>query len=120
MLAEGACAYVSKDTSPNELEKVISFVAEHGYYYQGVTAGYLPHGVSNIKSYLPGITNKEMQFLQLSCTDMSYNDIAAKLNVSVRTVENYRDSLFRKLNTRNRLGVAIFAIRSGLAGNASY
>jgi DNA-binding NarL/FixJ family response regulator len=36
------------------------------------------------------------------------------MEISPRTVDNYRDSLFIKLNVKSRVGLAIFAIKSGV------
>ena len=40
-------------------------------------------------------------------------EIADKMNCSPRTVENYRDSLFEKLETKSRIGLAMYAIKNG-------
>ena len=36
------------------------------------------------------------------------------MHISPRTVDNYRDALFLKLNVKSRVGLAIYAIRCGL------
>jgi DNA-binding CsgD family transcriptional regulator len=45
---------------------------------------------------------------------MTYKEIARLMEISPRTVDNYRDSLFIKLNVKSRVGLAIFAIKSGV------
>jgi DNA-binding NarL/FixJ family response regulator len=44
---------------------------------------------------------------------MTHKEIAAEMQVSPRTVDGYRDSLFRKLNVSSRVGIAIYAIKNG-------
>jgi DNA-binding NarL/FixJ family response regulator len=41
-------------------------------------------------------------------------EIADKMNVSSRTVDGYRDELFKKLNVQSRIGLVLFAIKNGL------
>jgi len=60
------------------------------------------------------LARNELEFLKLASTDMTYKEIALQMNLSPRTVENYRDSLFLKLNVRSRVGMAIYAIRCGI------
>jgi DNA-binding NarL/FixJ family response regulator len=45
---------------------------------------------------------------------MSYKDIADKMFISPRTVDNYRNTLFEKLKVRTRVGLVMFAIKNGL------
>jgi DNA-binding NarL/FixJ family response regulator len=36
------------------------------------------------------------------------------LEVKTRTVDNYRDSLFEKLNIKNRAGLVLYAVKNKL------
>jgi DNA-binding NarL/FixJ family response regulator len=45
---------------------------------------------------------------------MTYKEIADKMKLSQRTVEGYRDDLFKKLNVISRVGLVVFAIKHGL------
>ena len=45
---------------------------------------------------------------------MTYKEIADKMFLSPKTVEGYRDSIYEKLNIKNRIGLVLFAIRNGL------
>jgi len=49
--------------------------------------------------------------LQLACSDATYKQIAATMHVSERTVDGYRENLFKKLNVQSRTGMALEAIR---------
>ena len=55
---------------------------------------------------------REAEFLSYVCTDLTYKEIADKMKVSVRTVDGYRESLFKKLNVRNRTGLVIWQLTS--------
>jgi DNA-binding NarL/FixJ family response regulator len=61
------------------------------------------------------LSEKEKEFLRLICSDTTYKDIAAKMFVSPRTVDEYRNNLFEKLKVKSRVGLVMYAIRHGLA-----
>ena len=55
---------------------------------------------------------KEKEFLRLICTELTYKDIAERLFVSPRTIDDYRNSLFEKLKVHTRMGLAMYAIKN--------
>ncbi len=63
---------------------------------------------------LLNITEKEKQFLQLACSDMTYKQIAGLMHVSERTVDGYRENLFQKLKVQSRVGMVLEAIRKDI------
>ena len=60
------------------------------------------------------ISDVEMSFMRLACTELTYKEIAEQMGLNPRTVDNLRDGLFEKLNIRSRIGLAMYAIRNGL------
>jgi two-component system, NarL family, invasion response regulator UvrY len=60
------------------------------------------------------LTEKEKEFLQLICSELSYRDIAAQMGISPRTVEDHRHSLFEKMGVKTRVGVVLYAIKHEL------
>ena len=60
------------------------------------------------------LSENELTFLKLASTDMTYKEIATMMEISPRTIDNYRDALFVKLNVKSRVGLAIYAIKSGV------
>jgi DNA-binding NarL/FixJ family response regulator len=120
MIRNGAKGFVLKDCDPDELEAAIESVLHKGFYHSEVVSGKLIQALSNGEN---GDTNgehklplnaKEREFLQWICTDYSYKEIAAKMDVSPRTVDGYRDALYEKLEVKSRVGLALFAIRKGI------
>jgi two-component system, NarL family, invasion response regulator UvrY len=61
------------------------------------------------------LNEKEREFLRWACTELSYKDIAAKMFLSTRTIDDYRASLFNKLKVHSRVGLVMYAIRNGIA-----
>ena len=60
------------------------------------------------------LTDREISFLKLVSTEMTYKEIADSMYLSPRTIDGYRDALFEKLNIRNRVGLVLFAIKRGI------
>ena len=119
LLQAGVRGFLKKDIHPSELNFAIHAVIDTGYYYSHNATGRLVNLFRNEpgkKNFLNNITmsRNELEFLKLASTDMTYKEIARIMNLSPRTVDNYRDSLFLKLEVKSRVGLAIYAIRSGI------
>jgi DNA-binding CsgD family transcriptional regulator len=63
---------------------------------------------------VPYLTGREIEFLKLTCSELTYKEIAAKMNLSERTIDGYRDSLFERFNIKSRVGLVIYAQKNGL------
>jgi DNA-binding NarL/FixJ family response regulator len=114
MLRSGANGYVLKDISPEDLKAAIYHLKTNAFYYSDVVTGRLLYMAQNGEKEQVELTDRETEFLQLSCSDLTYKEIADKMGVSARTVDGYRDNLFRKLSVASRVGLAIYAIKTGL------
>lgn len=60
------------------------------------------------------LNSREVEFLKLACTEMTYKEIAVKMYLSARTIDGYRDSLFEKLAVKSRVGLVLYAIKNGI------
>lgn len=119
LLQAGVRGFLKKDIHPSELKYAIQSVIHTGYYYSHNTTGRLVNLFKNEggKKNLPPnivLSRNELEFLKLASTDLTYKEIAARMHISPRTVDNYRDTLFFKLNVKSRVGLAIYAIKSGI------
>jgi DNA-binding NarL/FixJ family response regulator len=113
MIKAGCCAYLLKDTHPNELEKALQEIYTRGYYNADVSnVNY--RRLLQFEKALLSITDKEKIFLQFACSDKTYKQIAGEMGMSERTIDGYRESLFHKLNVQSRVGLALEAIRREL------
>lgn len=112
MLRAGCCSYLFKDIHPNELEHALDEVHRFGYYNPAISYQKLMSSAQQTDSSLH-LTEKELYFLKLSCSDLSYRDISSIMNLSERTIDGYRASMFTKLNVQSRTGMALEAIRKG-------
>lgn len=115
MLKAGCSAYLLKDTHPDELEKALNEVNAKGYYNGDASnINFRRLLLAEKSDDTLKITEKEKQFLQLACSDLTYKSIAHQMGLSERTIDGYRESLFQKLNVGSRVGLALEAIRKDL------
>jgi len=112
MLKAGCCSYLLKDIHPVELEKALNEIYTHGFYNaDAANANYrrlIKFDANREKTVL---SEREITFLKLACSDLTYRQIASEMKLSERTIDGYRESLFEKLNVASRVGMAMEAIR---------
>jgi DNA-binding NarL/FixJ family response regulator len=120
MIRSGAKGYLLKDADPEELKRAFEEVMSLGYYCNELVSRKIVRSVhlspdgEGGELLGPRLTDREMNFLQLVCSEKTYAEIAGDMFVSERTVDGYRDSLFKKLNVTSRVGLVLYAIRNGL------
>lgn len=115
MMRSGATGYILKDCSPDELYIAVTEINEHGQYLSNALTRSI---INRVHTNTPlELDQKDVQFLQLCCTDLTYRQIAEKMYKSPRTIDGYRDDLFRRLEVTNRTGLVLYAIKIGLISN---
>lgn len=120
MISYGANGYLLKSCDPEEIKAAILSIHNDGMYYSGNFTRQFVGDIKSKKVKPPKFTEGEALVLKYSCTDLSYSEIAGKLGTTTRSVEGYRDSLFKKLNVHNRVGLAMFAVQFGFAPIETY
>jgi DNA-binding NarL/FixJ family response regulator len=110
MIKAGAGGYVLKESKPRELLEAIKAINEKGSFINEMVSGKLIRSVAADGS--PDFSRKEFEFLRLCCSELTYKEIADQMFVSPRTVDNYRESLFQKLNLKTRTGLVLYAIQN--------
>lgn len=113
MLRAGASGYMLKESTPIELLTAIKTVTEKGFFVNDLVSGRLLVALKDGDAK-PIFSARELTFLQHCSTEYTYKEIAELMNVSHRTVDNYRESLFAKLNMRSRTGLVVYGIKNGL------
>ena len=120
MMKNGARGYILKDIDPSEFKMALDSVIKRGFYYSEMVTGKLIHAVNTIDE--PGqplktlvkLNQRELQFLKLVCTELTYREIAEQMYLSPRTIDGYRDDLFEKLKVKTRVGLVMYAIKNGI------
>lgn len=116
----GIRGYLPKSATADVLRKAISDVMSTGYYHNEMLAKALlsPDEVvlDERQQVLSQVSQRERDFLKLVCDEKepTYEQIATTMEVSRRTVDGYRESLFTKFNIRSKTGLVMFAIKYGI------
>jgi len=112
MMQQGAMGYLLKDSNPEILEEAIRKVYNGELFIQESISKKL---VSNyISSDKKQLTKREKEILKLITEEFTNQQIADKLYLSLRTVENHRNNLLQKLDVKNTAGLVKVAIQDGL------
>jgi DNA-binding NarL/FixJ family response regulator len=115
MIRAGCCAYLLKDTHPDELEKALNEINLKGYYNGDASnINYRRLLKAEQEKEALNLTDKEKTFLQLTCSDKTYKEIAAEMGLSERTIDSYREQLFQKLKVQSRVGLCLEALRRNI------
>ncbi|HET6544209.1 MAG TPA: response regulator transcription factor [Chryseolinea sp.] len=120
MLKLGVKGYLSKDVEPQELGEALRSIMNRGFYYTDYLTGKLVMSIQSDGAgkqkvtNMPQMNDREKLFLELACSELTYNEIADKMFLSPKTIDGYRNSLFEKLSVKSRVGLALYAVRHGL------
>jgi len=112
MLRAGAKGYLLKDTEKSILEQALLEVMEFGFYHSKNVQTILVNSLDKEEKTEPKIKEKELIFLKLACTELTYKEIASQMDLSPKTIDGYREKLFQKLGIKNRVGLAVYAIKN--------
>ena len=108
MIRMGVKGYLLKSAEPGEFEEALHHVSQGELYYPEFVTRQLLKSAGKTESFHP----REIDFLKLACTELTYKEIADQMCISVRTVDGYRDQLFEKLGAKNRVGLVLYAIKN--------
>ena len=116
LLGAGACAYVLKQSAPSELIHAIRAVAAGGKYIDPKLAAKVMdnYGERGARGEAKtNLTDRESEVLRLIALGYSNKEIAARLSLSVKTIEVHKANAMRKLNFTSRIDLVRYAIFQG-------
>ena len=108
MISFGCRGYLLKDIDPDRFKAALDSVIETGYCFEKELIQELGKKTPAKEQF----SEREIEFLQYVCTEMTYKEIAAKMSLSPKTIDGYRENLFTKLQIRSRVGLAVYAIKN--------
>jgi DNA-binding NarL/FixJ family response regulator len=122
LLRAGVSAYVLKQSAPVELLQAIRAVAAGGQYLDSaltarVTAGFLGREGKRLTKTGATISERESEVLRLIASGHSNKEIAARLDLSVKTVEAHKANAMRKLGLTGRIDIVKYAVLQGWLDN---
>lgn len=112
----GAKGYLLKHAHPKEFIESIMTVHSGSTYYCSETQKLLDglylsiFRKSGTEQASKALNVKEIAVLRSICQENQNKEIAEKLNMSIRTVENYRENLFEKTGAKTVAGLVLYAI----------
>jgi DNA-binding NarL/FixJ family response regulator len=107
VIRAGARGYVTKSIRPAELIAAVHRIAEGDAVFSPWLAGFVLDaftgpGVPAADAELDQLTSREGDVLLLIARGYTYKEVAAKLHLSVKTVETHVSNVLRKLQLSNR------------------
>ncbi len=120
MLSCGANGFLHKSSDPLLIIKAVHAIHEDGFYNCRRIRSSMHYSnppARNSSSGFNGkepLTKKEVEFIRLSASNLTYNQIAELMKLSPKTVQNYRDSLFSKLNISTRSALTLYGVKNGI------
>lgn len=114
MIDAGGNGFMLKRTNKEELEKAITTIINGENYYSEEFADSLNIIPKNKKKTEIELTNREKEVLTLICKGFSNNEMADKLNISIKTVDGHRTHLLEKTGAKNSANLVMFAINNNL------
>ncbi len=120
MLKAGASGYLLKDCANEELIQAIRVVASGQTYLSPAIAGTVVQGCVHgpeVKACpsTDQLTPREREVLQLVAEGLASKQIAARLNISVKTIDSHRHQIMERLNLHSVAELTKFAVREGLS-----
>ncbi|MBC7920157.1 MAG: response regulator transcription factor [Ferruginibacter sp.] len=118
MLRSGARGYVLKDAEPSELKTAFHDVVRKGFYHSELVSITLVGNINKpddpVSTGMVKLSAREAEFLKLSCTELTYKQIADQMCLGTRAIDGYREALFEKLHAKSRIGLVLYAIKYGI------
>jgi len=118
MLDAGASGYLLKDCAMEELTQAIQNVISNQWFVSPAIAGVLIRKLNNRYSEVvvdsETLSPREQVVLRMLADGMITKNIAAELNVSIKTIETHRHHIMEKLGLHSVAELTKYAIRKGL------
>jgi len=118
LLGAGASGYILKQSASTELLRAIRTVASGGDYLDPAVAGKVMGGFARSRKKpraesQGNLSEREREVLRLIALGYSNKEIAARLEISVKTVEVHKANAMRKLDMGSRIDIVRYAMLQG-------
>jgi DNA-binding NarL/FixJ family response regulator len=116
----GAAGYLLKSTEPTEIRKAIMDVMRTGFFLSPFVNKVLIKKNYSKQKFNPNLTtetvlsDREKEVLTLVCMEFTAAEIAAKMDISSRTVEAIKDRLMERFGVKNSVGLVFYAMKNSL------
>ena len=120
MINAGANGYLPKNTSFKEVNEAIqSVINGENYFSESVMASIRTENISatvqnNKAGIYSALSNREQEVLKFICLGLTSVEVAARLNISPKTVEAHRHNIISKMGAKNMAEVILHAVDNGI------
>jgi two-component system response regulator DegU len=120
IMQTGVHGYFSKDSNPDQLQEAIFSIRDKDFYFGQELGAVIREAIlwekktkTSVANDIP-LTKREIEVIRMACKEYSSLEIAEKLFINVRTVETHRKKIMEKTESRNFIGVVLYALKNGL------
>ena len=120
MIESGAKGFILKSSNKAELEKAIHKIYSGGSYFSNDLLRQIILKIGSYKSVkskknqFVTFTERELEVVRLICKGLSTQEISNELNLSPKTVENYRTKILQKSKCKNSVQLVVYALKNGI------
>ena len=125
MIEIGVAGFLEEQTSAEVLTKAIQEIAKGKTYFSPAIAKRMQAGLDKprdregmLKANSSRLTSRETEVLQLVAEGSANKQVAARLGISIKTVEKHRQHLMDKLDIHDTAGLTRYAIKAGVIENS--
>ncbi len=112
----GASGFLLKSDSNKEIISAVKAVNKGEYFFSKSISDDLINILDSFRKNqtkrIPELSKRELEITMLICSQLSNKEIANKLSLSERTVEDHRRHILIKTGSRNVVGIALYAIKN--------
>ncbi len=115
-IKSGASGYLTKESAPVQLLQVLRKIAAGGAFISTDVAEQLALGsmLGGTAAAHEKLTDREFEVFRLIAIGMSVTDIAARLNLSAKTISTHKANLMQKMSLQNQSELIRYAIKHGI------
>ncbi len=114
MILAGANGFLKKTCEIEEIKTALYAIYQDGYYYSEWADSAVFHLAHSKSLKSQNLSPRELEFIRLCCSELSYNEIAEQMETTYKTVESYRERVCNKLNLKSRPGLVMYAVQTGI------
>lgn len=120
MFEAGVKGYVTKNSEIDEIAEAVNTVFLGDMYYCASSSTDLIKKIGpskfnhHRKNETTRFTERELQLMKLICQQLTTKEIADKMKISARTVEEYSQNIKQKIDAKNMVGIALYALKNDI------
>ena len=116
LIESGAHGYLVKDCDPQEVYDAVCSAHARGSYIneRSLLALQKRSRAKPQATMVDTLSKREIEVLDLICKQLTSEEIAEKLFISIKTVNGHRINLLEKTGTKNTAGLVLYAVKKGI------